>query len=130
MTRPSLFTALFAALALTAGVTQLQPALVEAAQNISAQGTGQDQHAHDQQQHSQANMQDMMKMHEQMIADMKAGNAKLDALVTDMNAASGNAKIDAVAMVVNELVLRHKAMLEHMGQMHQQMGGRGTMMQR
>jgi hypothetical protein len=78
-----------------------------------------------------ANMQDMMKMHEQMMAEMKAGNAKLDALVRDMNAASGGAKINAVAAVVNELVQQHKAMHEHIGQMHQQMmGGRGMMMRR
>ena len=78
-----------------------------------------------------ANMQNTMKMHEQMMAEMKAGNAKLDALVKDMNAARGDAKINAVAAVVNELVGQHKAMHERMGQMHEQMmGGRGMMMRR
>ena len=82
-------------------------------------------------QQPQPGMQDMMKMHEQMMAEMKAGNAKLDALVKDMNAARGDAKIDAVAAVVNELVGQHKAMHERMGQMHEQMmGGRGMMMRR
>jgi hypothetical protein len=74
-------------------------------------------------------MQDMMKMHEQMMAEMKAGDAKLDALVKDMNSATGGTKIDAVAAVVNELVRQHQAMHGRMGQMHQQMmGGRGMMM--
>jgi hypothetical protein len=78
-------------------------------------------------------MQDMMKMHEQMqmMAAMKAGDAKLDALVRGINATTGNAKIDAAATVVNELVRQHRAKDEHMGQMHQQMmGGRGMMMRR
>jgi hypothetical protein len=78
----------------------------------------------------QPRMQDMMKMHEQMMADMKAGDAKLDALVKNMNAASGEARVTAIAAVVNELVQQHKAMHGRMGQMHQQMmmGGRGRMM--
>jgi vancomycin resistance protein YoaR len=79
----------------------------------------------------QSSMQEMMKMHEQMMADMKAGDAKLDALVKDMNAATGNAKITAVAAVVNELVRQHKAMQERMSQMHQDMmGGPGMMMKK
>jgi hypothetical protein len=80
-------------------------------------------------QQSPSNMQDMMKMHEQMMADMKAADSKLDALVTEMNAAGGEAKVNAVAAVVTELVRQQKLMHEHMGQMHQQMmGGRGMMM--
>jgi hypothetical protein len=71
----------------------------------------------------------MMKMHEQM--QMKAGDAKLDALVRGMNATTGNAKSDAAATVVNELVRQHRAKHEHMGRMHQQMmDGRGMMMRR
>jgi hypothetical protein len=78
-----------------------------------------------------SNMQDMMKMHEQMMAEMKAGGAKLDALVKEMNSATGDSKINAVAAVVNELVHQHKAMHGRMGQMHQHMmGGRGIMMRR
>ena len=49
-------------------------------------------------------MQDMQKMHEQMMAEMKAGDARLDALVNEMNAAADNAKVNAVAAVVTELV--------------------------
>jgi len=76
-------------------------------------------------------MQDMMKMHEKMMAEMKAGDAKLDALVKQMDTAAGDTKVNAVAAVVSELVRQHKAMHEHMGQMHQQMmGGRGTMMKK
>jgi hypothetical protein len=73
----------------------------------------------------------MMKMHEQMMAEMKASEAKLDALVKEMNSATGDSKINAVAAVVNELVHQHKAMHGRMGQMHQHMmGGRGMMMRR
>lgn len=79
--------------------------------------------------HSPADMQGMMKMHEQMMAEMTAGDAKLDALVQAMNGATGAGKVDAVASVVTELVHQQKAMHTHMGQMHQQMmGGRGMMM--
>ena len=74
-------------------------------------------------------MQDMAKMHEQMMAQMTAGDAKLDTLVKEMNTAKGDAKVDAVAAVVTELVSQQKAMHGHMGQMHQMMmGGRGMRM--
>jgi hypothetical protein len=76
-----------------------------------------------------ADMQGMMKMHEQMMAEMTAGDAKLDTLVQAMNSATGAGKVDAMASVVAELVQQQKAMHTHMGQMHQQMmGGRGMMM--
>ena len=79
-----------------------------------------------------ADMQGMMKMHEQMMAEMTAGDAKLDALVQAMTSATGAAKVDATAAVVSELVRQQKAMHTHMGQMHQQMmmGGRGMMMKK
>ena len=38
---------------------------------------------------AQPGMQDMMKMHEQMMAEMKGNRAKLDALVQQMNSAPG-----------------------------------------
>lgn len=79
-------------------------------------------------QQPQFNMPDMMKMHEQMMAQMKADDAKLDALVKDMNAASGNKKVDAIAAVVTELVRQHEATYGRMGQMHEQMMGMGGMM--
>jgi hypothetical protein len=65
-----------------------------------------------------------------MMADMKAGDAKLDALVKDMNAATGEARVTAIAAVVNELVHQHHAMHGRMGQMHQHMMGPGMMMRR
>ena len=76
-------------------------------------------------QQSQPAMPDMMKMHQQMMAEMKAGGEKLDALVAHMNCAGGAAKVDAVAAVVTELVRQQKAMHQHMDQMHAQMMGRG-----
>jgi hypothetical protein len=113
--------AALAVVALTWGATRSGFDVADAAQGPAAQGAAQPQ---------QSTMQDMMKMHEQMMAEMKAGDAKLDALVKDMNAATGEAKITAIAAVVNELVQQHTAMHGRMGQMHQQMmmGGRGRMM--
>jgi hypothetical protein len=69
-------------------------------------------------------MADMMKRHQQMMAEMKAADEKLDQLVTQMNAATGEAKVTAMAEVVNEIVRQQKAMHEHMAHM---MGGRDTM---
>jgi hypothetical protein len=84
-----------------------------------------------QREQTQSNIQEMMKMHEQMMAEMKAADSKLDALVKDMNAATGDAKVNAVAVVVTELVRQQKSMHDRMGQMHQQMmGGRGMMMKK
>ena len=110
-------------LALAFGVSRVGFGSVAFAQQSSAvQATTQPQ---------QPNMQAMMKMHEQMMAEMKAADAKLDALVKDMNSATGEAKVIAMAAVVNELVQQHKAMHGRMGEMHQQMmGGRGRMMPR
>ncbi len=78
-------------------------------------------------QQTPAPMQNTAQMHERMMAEMKAADAKLDALVAAMNTATGDAKVGAVAAVVTELVAQHKAMQGHMGQM---MGGRGMMMQK
>lgn len=103
------------------GLFQLSAA--GAAQNPAPQASGQAP------QQSQG-MPGMMKMHEQMMAEMKAGEARLDALVKDMNAASGNAKVTAIAAVVTELVAQQKSMHERMGQMHQQMMGQGMMMKK
>ena len=73
-------------------------------------------------------MQNMMKMHQQMMSEMKANRATLDALVQEMNSASDNAKVDAIAAVVTELVRQQNTMQDRMGQMHEQMmSGRGMM---
>ena len=66
-------------------------------------------------------MQDMMKMHEKMMAEMKASQAKLDELAKTMNSAAGQAKVSAMAEVLNELVRSHRMMGDHMGSMHQHM---------
>jgi hypothetical protein len=69
---------------------------------------------------------DMTKMHERMMAEMKAADAKLDALVADMNQATGDERIAAVIAVVNEMARQHKDMCARMGEMQQMMGGRAT----
>jgi uncharacterized protein HemX len=110
-----------AVLTLTLVGTRFGLTVADATQQNSAPQTTQPQ---------QPSMQDMMKMHEQMMAEMKAGDTKLDALVKEMNAATGDAKVNAVAAVVNELVRQHRAMHGRMGQMHQHMMGMGRGMMR
>lgn len=70
---------------------------------------------------------EMMKRHQQMMADIKAADLKLEELVKDMNAATGDAKIAAIAQVANELVRQQKAMHEHMATMMGTMGCMGMM---
>ena len=41
-------------------------------------------------------MHDMTKMHDAMMAEMKAADARLDALVNDMNKATGEDRIAAL----------------------------------
>jgi hypothetical protein len=65
----------------------------------------------------------MMAMHEQMMADMKASGAKMDLKVAAMNAAKGAAKTDAIAAVINEMVSQQKEMMAKMATMHGQMMG-------
>lgn len=48
----------------------------------------------------------MGKMHEEMMAQQKAADARVDALIVAMNNASGPTKIDAMAAVINELVMQ------------------------
>jgi hypothetical protein len=54
--------------------------------------------------------EDMMAMHQKMHARMQAMDQKLDALVAEMEAASGYDKTDAIAAVVAELVDQRKVM--------------------
>jgi hypothetical protein len=77
---------------------------------------------------AQMPMQDMMKMHEKMMADMKAGQARLDDLEKKMNAANGDAKVTAIADLVSELVRQHRGMTERMAEMSQRMMGQMKMM--
>jgi hypothetical protein len=67
----------------------------------------------------------MSKMHQQMMVDMKTEQARLDALVEKMHAASGSAKVTAMADLLTELVREHGAMAERMGTMNDQMMGGG-----
>ena len=71
-----------------------------------------------------------MMMHQQMMAEMKAADAKLDELVKSMDAATGEARVSAIALAVHELVRQQKAMHEHMGMMGQQMMGGKPMMKK
>ena len=73
-------------------------------------------------------IQDMSKMHEKMMTDMKAAQTRLDDLATKMNAATGEAKIAAMAELLNELVGQHRAMGQRMGDMDQRMMGQMKMM--
>lgn len=60
---------------------------------------------------------EMKGMHEEMKADIKAMDEKLDKLVVDMNAAlTPDKKLDAVIAVVNEMVAQRKKMHETMAQ--------------
>jgi len=60
-------------------------------------------------------------MQGQMMADMKEQDAKIDALVTKMNAAKGNAKVDAIAELLTAMAQQRRSMGAHMMQMHEQM---------
>ena len=67
----------------------------------------------------------MMAMHGQMMADMKAMDATLDLKVAAMNAARGRAKVDAMAAVINEMVAQHKQTMAKMMGMHDPMMMKG-----
>jgi len=59
----------------------------------------------------------MMAMHTQMMADMKAMNSSLDQKVAAMNGAKGNAKVDAMAAVINEMATQRTQMMAKMSGM-------------
>ena len=63
----------------------------------------------------------MQAHHEEMMAEMKAMDARLTEKVAAMNAAGGNDKIEAMAAVINELVAQRKTMQEHMMSRHENM---------
>jgi len=66
---------------------------------------------------------DMMKMHEQMMAEMKANDARLEAVLKEVNGAKGDARTDALIVAVNELARQYQAERAHMTDMHQAMCG-------
>jgi len=79
-----------------------------------------------------AHCMEMMQKHDQMQADFKAQDAKLDDLVTKMNTSTGSDRVEAMGAVVTELSAQHKSqrekieamqsdMMQHMMQ-HMQMG--------
>jgi hypothetical protein len=57
-----------------------------------------------------------------MMGEMKAADAKLDALVQAMNAAKGVEKTDAIAAVVTALVEERRSMHSSMASMMDMMG--------
>lgn len=74
-----------------------------------------------------AKCQAMMGEHDKMMAEMKAADLRLDALVGRMNAATGQPKVDATAAVVNEMVAQRKSM--HDGMMKMMPGMMAHMME-
>jgi hypothetical protein len=63
----------------------------------------------------------MMQQHDAMQKQMVEMDAKLQALVVEMNKAKGSAKADKTAAVVNELVAQRSMMQKHMMDMHPKM---------
>jgi outer membrane murein-binding lipoprotein Lpp len=61
---------------------------------------------------------EMMAKHDQMEAEMKAMDARLDEKVAAMNDAKADQKIEAMAAVITEFASQRKEMREKMGQMH------------
>ena len=99
--------------------------------DLRAAGGMQDPSTAHEQHQPPSNPPGAMHMHEHMMAAMKAADAKLAALIKEMNAATGEAKILAMAAVIDELVRHQKAMHEEMGRMHlQMMKGPGMMMRK
>ena len=66
----------------------------------------------------QGKMGDMSEMHQKMEAEMKAQDAELDKLVSEMNTATGEKKADAMAAVLSKIVEQRKAMHGNMAGMH------------
>jgi len=65
------------------------------------------------------------KIHQEMMKQRAADDAKLEELVAAMNAARGSEKVDAIAAVVNELVSQHRSMRAHRAQMRGMHGREG-----
>lgn len=62
-----------------------------------------------------------MQMHQQMMADSHSMDARLESLVTKMNAAKGDAKVEAMAAVISALVQQRTMMRDESMKMQQQM---------
>jgi Spy/CpxP family protein refolding chaperone len=59
--------------------------------------------------------------HQQMMAEMKAADSRVQELVTKMNAAKGDQKVDAMAALLNEMVKNDSHMHHRMMEMHGRM---------
>ena len=112
MTRVTVFAAA-AALAL-AGALATASAPLQAQTTPPAAASPQP-HQHDHQA-AQPSGQDMSAMHEKMMADMEAANARLQALLAEVTAATGDAKLDALANLVAALVQQRQALHQQMVQ--------------
>jgi hypothetical protein len=62
-----------------------------------------------------------MMDHDKMMADMKAADARLEALAQTMKSASGNDKVRAMEELLTELVKNQVDMHRHMSMMHDHM---------
>lgn len=68
-----------------------------------------------------AQCKEMMQKHDQMQADIKLQDAKLDDLVLKMNTATGTDRHDTVTAVITELISQRKDQREKMASMHAEM---------
>lgn len=59
--------------------------------------------------------------HQQMMAEMKAADGRVQELVTRMNAVKGDQKVEAMAALLNEMVKNDSHMHHRMMEMHSQM---------
>jgi len=69
----------------------------------------------------EAKCQAMMAEKEKMMADMKAADQQLDALVATMNTASGTDKMAAITAVVSEMATQRRTMRDGMMKMQEGM---------
>jgi hypothetical protein len=76
----------------------------------------------------QRGMMGMMADHQQMMAEIKAADSRIQDLVTKMNAVKGDQKVDAMAALLNEMVRNDSHMHHRMMEMHGQMEMHGRMM--
>jgi hypothetical protein len=56
-------------------------------------------------------------MHDKMMADMQAGDARIESLLAKMKGAKGNAKVDVIAELLTAMAEQHKTMRDGMMQM-------------
>jgi len=117
MTTNCRFASVLTIAALVAGISwiQLQPAAAAQAVGVQAQ------HDHAATPPDATSGQQMMMMRPDMVARMKAGDDRLQALVTAMNQAAGEAKIAAMAALLSALADERRVMGDGMMQMQRQM---------